>query len=514
MGTKKAVGAIVLIWLAWALLIIGFQNVASDRLDLVVPDDVLFWTAGETTPGAHDNQPYLLEPFMNHQVAYDSEFYLSIAVAGYDDPLVRAVWLDPDEEPAPIWGQYPEPFGTPADYATGRPAGVPEDYVAYSLNYAFFPFYPLVMKVLCLPLQLVGLNPIATATLAGVIVSLLGALGAMGALYELTRDELKDAGAIRTAFYLVAFPTGFFLAMVHTEGLFAGLAFGSLAMLKRKRWVWAALLAGFATVTRAVGGALIIPLGIAWLGEVVRYFKALVQSRRAQGGPKPGLRWDLLWKGVLVLSPLIAYGVWNVLLGEQFRAIETAFFGRGALVIEQSAQQWLDAYRSLFGPGDQDLANRMEWWAYLWVALLIVRTLLRSWLARNAPRAVLVATNVLLAGFGAALVFVWMDNTILPQRSFYYLVEFLATILALVACAYTVRSEPGLALFSSAVVAISFFSGSPQGMHRYILGAPAVFVMLGHLGHTDEAFDRGWTVASVLLMGLFALLFAFNFWVG
>ena len=51
-------------------------------------------------------------------------------------------------------------------------------------------------------------------------------------------------------------------------------------------------------------------------------------------------------------------------------------------------------------------------------------------------------------------------------------------------------------------------------MHRCILGAPAGFVMLGHLGRSDDAFDRSWTIGSVLLMGLFALLFAFNFWVG
>ena len=51
-----------------------------------------------------------------------------------------------------------------------------------SLNYAFFPFYPLVMRVLAVPLSVLNLTPIATATLAGVIVSLLGTLGAMLAL--------------------------------------------------------------------------------------------------------------------------------------------------------------------------------------------------------------------------------------------------------------------------------------------------------------------------------------------
>jgi hypothetical protein len=61
------------------------------------------------------------------------------------------------------------------------------------------------------------------------------------------------------------------------------------------------------------------------------------------------------------------------------------------------------------------------------------------------------------------------------------------------------------------VAAISFFSGGPQGMPRYILGAPAVFVMLNRLGNSNEAFDRSWTIGSVPLMGLLALLFAVNF---
>ena len=121
------------------------------------------------------------------------------------------------------------------------------------LNYAFLPFYPMMMRMLSFPLQVFGLNAIATATLAGIIISMLGTLGGMLALYDLTKDELGESGGVRTAFYLIVFPTGMFLAQVYTEGLFVGLAFGALAMTKREKWVWAAVLAVFATWTRAVG---------------------------------------------------------------------------------------------------------------------------------------------------------------------------------------------------------------------------------------------------------------------
>ena len=194
-------------------------------------------------------RPYLVEPFMNNQVCWDSEYYLSIAIGGYDDPKVPHL----------------TPYGTTI-YQNGSMVlnGTPYKGDSVSLNYAFFPFYPWVMRVFAQPLKLIGLDLIATTTLAGVIVSALGALLGMLALYDLTSDSLGDEGAMRAAFYLLIFPTGFFLLQVYTEGLFVGLAFACLAMLRRGRWLEAALLGAAATLTRAVGVALVIPMAITW----------------------------------------------------------------------------------------------------------------------------------------------------------------------------------------------------------------------------------------------------------
>nr|HPL30599.1 mannosyltransferase family protein [Anaerolineae bacterium] len=226
---------VLLIWLAWAAILLGYQALLPARLTLQRPDRALFWTPNETAAKSQNDKPYLLDPFMNAQVSWDSEFYLAIATGGYDDPAVRAV---------------------PAD---GR---------QLSLSYAFLPFYPSMMKAVAAPLRLMGMRPIAAATLAGVLVSLLGTLAGMLALYDLTRGELEEDGGLRAAFYLVIFPTGFFLAQVYTEGLFVGLAFGSLALMKRRRLGWAGLLAVLATWTRLVGVGLAIPLALAWWREV------------------------------------------------------------------------------------------------------------------------------------------------------------------------------------------------------------------------------------------------------
>jgi hypothetical protein len=429
---NKSIGKIILLWLAWAILLIGYQAVARARVDLRRPDNILYWTTGETMTEARPGQPYLNDPVMNNQVAYDSEFYISIAVAGYDDPVLRTA--------PPDWRE---------DLAGHKPV---------SLNYAFFPFYPLVMRALSVPLSLLGFGAIGTASLAGVVVSLLGTLGAMLALYDLTRDELEEAGGLRTAFYLIAFPTGFFLAMVHTEGLFVGLAFGALALLRRKQWIGAALLAACATWTRAVGIALVIPLAVAWIAEF-----------RASGFSLRPFPWKLLGKALLVGAPFAAYGIWRLTLGANFDFVEMSFFGRG-LFQPDALEGWKRAWEVLV-QGDRFVPPDAYSWIYIGGVTL--------------------------------------------QNRLYYAFEFLATLFAVVACLLTLRRRPGLSLFGLAVVAISFFSNNAyvaQGMPRYILTVPSVFLVLGGCGRSP-LFDRIWTIASILLMGLFALVFSFNFWV-
>jgi hypothetical protein len=50
-------------------------------------------------------------------------------------------------------------------------------------------------------------------------------------------------------------------------------------------------------------------------------------------------------------------------------------------------------------------------------------------------------------------------------------------------------------------------------MHRYILAAPPVFLFLSRLGR-KAAVDKVWTLASVLIMGVYAMLYTFNMWTG
>lgn len=422
------------LWLAWAVIMLLYQMWVPARLSLQRPDRALSWTATETTLGSQNGKIYLNEPFLNRHISWDSEYYLAIAIGSYEDPNIQRIGDSFISSGGGFW-----PFVVQQGGEV-RP-GV-------SLSYAFFPFYPFVIRLVSFPLSLLGMNPIATASLAGVMVSMIGTLAAMWSLFELGRTELGEAGAVRAAFYLVIFPGSFFLAQVYTEGLFVGLAFSSLLLLRRGHRGWAAVLAVFATFTRAAGVALVIPLLLSWIqdGEWLEldmewrqlYFK--------------GLPWKAIGHALVVFAPVLTFMLWRVsYYGMAFGRVEAEYFGRGLLSLGYTFVAWFGAFRSLFGPNGQAAA--------------------------------------------------------------YYAVEFLAILLGFTACIRGLRRHPDLAWFGLLVVFLSFTSGPAQGMHRYVLAAPPLYLFLGRLAE-NPAFDRAWTLASTLMMGVMATMFMFDMWAG
>ena len=268
-----------------------------------------------------------------------------------------------------------------------------------------------MIRVVSAPLSLLGLNTIATATLAGVIISMLGTLAAMLALYELARNELGEDGGLRAAFYLIIFPSGFFLAQVYTEGLFVGLAFSSLVLLRRGHRGWAVLLAVLATFTRAVGVALIIPMLMSWMREG-EWHELDLEWRQIYF---KGIPWKIVGSSLLILAPVIAFALWKLsYFGMAFSAVESQFFGRGLLSFGAAFITWSSAFRDLFGSNSQAAA--------------------------------------------------------------YYLIEWGGILLGFTACIAGMKRYPDIAWFGFLVVFLSFTSGPAQGMHRYILAAPPVFL--------------------------------------
>ncbi|HET9910513.1 MAG TPA: hypothetical protein VFQ13_01420 [Anaerolineales bacterium] len=356
--TKPTVSNIVLLWLAWLVIILSFQWIVTTRLQIEHPDLAVFWTESQTKPSSNEGKIYLLEPFLNRQVAWDSEYYVGIAVGGYDDPDAGAV-VNPE---------------------TGQEV---------IKNYSFFPLYPYVMRAFALPLKILGLNPIATASIAGVIVAALGTLAGLLALWDMTRPYFEEADAYRAVFYTLIFPTAFFFAMVYTEGLFIGLAFGALALSRRGHWVWASLLGLLAAWTRAHGAALFVPLLVFWFLQV-NWRESL----------QPQMTWKWFLRGALALLPLASYLLWrNSALGQGWAELQEFQFGRGLMTIGKSIEDWMRAYEYARYEGGG--AGRIYFMIEVGSSLLAFVASL--WLIRRDPAVALFSlTVVLLSIFSGA----------------------------------------------------------------------------------------------------------------
>jgi hypothetical protein len=123
---------------------------------------------------------------------------------------------------------------------------------------AYFPLYPLIMR-LSAPLFA------GDIALAGIVVSNICSLGAFILLGRLVADEFGSLIARRVLLYYAVVPTGYFLLAGYTEGLFLLLSVATFLCVRRRRWLLAGLLITLATLTRAPGVLLVVPLCIeAW----------------------------------------------------------------------------------------------------------------------------------------------------------------------------------------------------------------------------------------------------------
>src|SRR5688500_14450121 len=350
--TKTVVYNITLLWLAWVVILLCFQWIVTSRLVIQHPDLAVSWTKSQTQPSSNESKIYLLEPFMNRQVAWDSEYYVGIAVGGYNDPEA----------------------GTVINPSTGNKV---------IKNYSFFPLYPYVIRVFALPLRLLGLeNPLAAASFAGVIVAAFGTLAGLLALWDITRPYFEEETAYRAVFYALIFPTAFFFAMVYTEGLFIGLAFGALALSKRGQWAWASILALLAVWTRAHGAILALPLLLFWLMQL-KWREPL----------SPQMTWRWLLRAVLALLPLAGYLVWrNSMLGQGWAELQEFYFGRGLMSIGSSIEAWKQAfdYARYTGGGHAQIYFAIE------VGSVLLAFIASLWLIRRDPAVAIFSLAIVL----------------------------------------------------------------------------------------------------------------------
>ena len=170
----------------------------------------------------HD--PMDLLQIWNH---WDAPHYLDLIVFGY-----RAVDA----------GNLVGPHGYRSVY--------PGDLPLYIVFYPLFPWLAtLVNAVVNDPL----VSAFVVTTAASMFVAPL--------LYRLVRHDEEPAVALRSAWFLLIFPTAYFLHIGYTEALFMALVLGSFLAARNERWWLAGALGGLAALTRVNGLVLIPALG-------------------------------------------------------------------------------------------------------------------------------------------------------------------------------------------------------------------------------------------------------------
>jgi Gpi18-like mannosyltransferase len=115
----------------------------------------------------------------------------------------------------------------------------------YGLTQAFFPFYPLLIRLV---------NYLTHNSLwSGLIISFSALIGFLYFFVKLGLKDYSDKALRWAIVFLLLFPTSFFLFGLYNESLFLLLAAAALYSSRSKNWWLAAVLAGLASATRIIG---------------------------------------------------------------------------------------------------------------------------------------------------------------------------------------------------------------------------------------------------------------------
>jgi hypothetical protein len=157
----------------------------------------------------------------------------------WDHPHYR--WLD-------IWGQWDT--GWYLDIAKNWYAA--EAHYHNYCNYAFFPFYPTLIKLLG--------AVIGNHYYAGLIISNVSLLGAAILLYKLVELDHDQEVALHSVKYMFIWPTSFILSGVLSEALFLMLVIGCFYYARKGTWLIVGITGFFLSLTRVNGVCIGIPM--------------------------------------------------------------------------------------------------------------------------------------------------------------------------------------------------------------------------------------------------------------
>lgn len=124
--------------------------------------------------------------------------------------------------------------------------GIAKDGYAYQFTQAFFPFYPILMKI-------VSFVTFGNFLIAGLVVSNIAFLIGLFIFYKLVKKTHNENIAYWSCLFLLSFPTSFYFGAVYTEGLFFMLIISSFYLYDQKKIWQASIVGAFASATRLIG---------------------------------------------------------------------------------------------------------------------------------------------------------------------------------------------------------------------------------------------------------------------
>ncbi len=319
---------------------------------------------------------------------------------------------------------------------------------------AFFPLYPMVVRAAD------RLLPGDTFE-AALIVAALCCLAALILAHRLVTELSGVEDARRTIIYLLAFPTGFYLTAAYNESMFVALALASLYCMRRGRWWWAGMFAGYAGATRMAG----VMLGAAFVYEYLRQrgfsVRGLVEAgreRRLWGALRALVDRDA-FAVVLVPAGLASYMLYcRLAFGDALHFLESQkFWAREGFTMPWTVVgdvvALVDSSESVFHP--DSIRNIANLTTALAVLLLLVLALVGPWR--------LGGDHAYLVIFAAIVVLMPMSN---PIRMHYPL----------------------------------------SSLWRFALECTVAFMVLARMGRSP-AFDRVYLTSMLALQGAMVVVF-------
>ncbi len=318
-------------------------------------------------------------------------------------------------------------------------------------NVAFFPLYPMLVKVVS--------AVIGNVYVAGILVSNVALLIMLFYLYRLALEEFDRETAGRAVFYLAAAPTGVFLSAMYTESTYLLFVVMTFYYARRSRWFWAGLSGFLASSTRNTGILMAGVIGLEGMHQAgVRFLPPTWAVRELLGH---------VWRQVR-----LTFGAWRSLLA--------------ACMVPLGLISYMIYLQLVHGDALGFIHVQATWGRQVSTSGLM-QLLPTTWRDLN------IGPNLFAGQFNAIALLATLSTLV-----------FLPMLIPL-----AIKMRPAHVAFVGLTMLIPLTTGTTGSMDRYILMLIPSFLMLAHWGRRPWV-DR--IVVGVSLPMLAYSTFLFSHW--